>query len=258
MTEFITISIVSHNQAKLTKKILDDINRFCDHKNTLVILTINIPEEEPFSVKDYLFQLKMIANETPKGFGANHNAAFLHARGDWFCVMNPDINLHSNPFPVLTSEIRKYNAALIGPAVQTPNGVIEDNARTFPTLFSLFLKFINFNVNSALYIIGDDTFPSDWIAGMFMLFPAKIYRTYNGFDEEYYLYYEDVDICARLWKKGHKVLVCPKVVVTHDAQRQSRKNIRYAMWHSKSLFRYFTKYLGRLPKISRKMNYYDS
>lgn len=247
MTEFITISIVSHNQAKLTKKILDDINRFCDHKNTLVILTINIPEEEPFSVKDYLFQLKMISNETPKGFGANHNAAFLHARGDWFCVMNPDISLHSNPFPVLTAEVCKYQAGLIGPAVQTPKGEIEDNARLFPTVLSLFLKFLNINTSSSTYQLGDKTFCSDWIAGMFMLFPSNIYRALKGFDEGFHLYYEDVDICARLWKEGHKVLACPRVVVTHAAQRESRKNLRYAVWHFRSLLRYFIKYLGRLP-----------
>lgn len=248
MAEIITISIISHNQAELVKKLLDDINQHCDPKNIFVILTNNLPEKNLFNGNDYLFEIKIVTNKSPKGFGANHNAAFHHRRGNWFCVMNPDIRLHSNPFPTLIGELLNYKTGIISPAVQSPIGRIEDNARFFPTPLSLFLKILSNNKNSSNYQLGDEVFFSDWVAGMFMLFPSQFFVDLNGFDEGFYLYYEDVDICVRTWKAGREVIVCPKVSVIHDAQRDSRRILRYAIWHLRSLIRYFTKYFGRLPK----------
>jgi N-acetylglucosaminyl-diphospho-decaprenol L-rhamnosyltransferase len=95
--------------------------------------------------------------------------------------------------------------------------------------------------------VGDETFDADWVAGMFMLFRADDYRALGGFDEGFFLYYEDVDICARLWKAGRPVLACPKAQVIHDARRASRQNLRYMRWHAGSMARYLGKHWLRLP-----------
>jgi hypothetical protein len=83
---------------------------------------------------------------------------------------------------------------------------------------------------------------------MFMLFRAEAFQDIGGFNEEFFLYYEDVDICARLWKAGWKVVLHPGVSVIHDAQRASRHNPRHMAWHLSSMARYFWKHSGRLPK----------
>lgn len=88
-------------------------------------------------------------------------------------------------------------------------------------------------------------------AGIFMLFSAKDFRAVDGFDEKYFLYYEDVDICARLWKAGRHVLACPKALVIHEARRTSRKNFHYMQWHMMSMARYFWKHWGRLPNVPK-------
>jgi N-acetylglucosaminyl-diphospho-decaprenol L-rhamnosyltransferase len=87
------------------------------------------------------------------------------------------------------------------------------------------------------------------VAGMFLLFRAEAFRDVGGFDAKFHLYYEDVDICARLWKSGWKVMCDPGVTVVHEAQRASRHNFRYMRWHAASMARYFGKHLGRLPLV---------
>ena len=83
---------------------------------------------------------------------------------------------------------------------------------------------------------------------MFMLFRAEAFFRVGGFDEDFFLYYEDVDICTRLWKDGSRVLACPGAQVIHEARRASRRNVRYMRWHAASLLRYLGKYWLRLPK----------
>lgn len=98
------------------------------------------------------------------------------------------------------------------------------------------------------FSLDDDPLPVDWIGGMFMLFRSSAFASVGGFDEKFFLYYEDVDICARLWTAGYRVLVCPAASVIHDAQRASHHDWHYRLWHAQSMQRYFAKHWFRLPR----------
>jgi hypothetical protein len=246
-TAMISVSVVSHGQASLVGETLADLARFSDSLAFEVILIKNIPERLPFSAVDFPYPVKVLENDSPKGFGANHNTGFHMATGEWFCVMNPDIRIPENPFLVLIEEIEQQPAAVIAPAVLSPLGQIEDSVRRFPTPWRLAGKLLGQGGGRYSLSVGDDTFPADWVAGMFMLFRADDFRRIGGFDEGFFLYYEDVDICARLWNSGRRVLACPKAQVIHDARRTSRRNLRYMRWHAASLLRYLGKHWLRLP-----------
>jgi N-acetylglucosaminyl-diphospho-decaprenol L-rhamnosyltransferase len=82
---------------------------------------------------------------------------------------------------------------------------------------------------------------------MFMLFRRQDYSRLHGFDEQFFLYYEDVDICVRAWQQGMLILACPRMSVIHDARRYSRRNALHMRWHLASMARYFWKHWGRLP-----------
>ena len=214
----VTISIVSHGQADLVRRCLLDLAEFPEVAR--VIVTLNIPESD-LDVPKYLeSRLLTIRNTTPQGFGANHNQAFLSCGTPFYCVINPDIRLPKNPFPVLVAELERKHTAAIGPAVLSPSRQLEDSVRKFPTPLSLGVKMLGRGDGRYQFSIGDETFAADWIGGMFMLFGAEDYKRVGGFDEAFFLYYEDVDICARLWKAGCRVLaLSQKQQVIHDARR---------------------------------------
>lgn len=245
-----TISLVSHGQGGLVSTVLNDLARFYEATTFEVILTLNISERLTFEPSDFPYPIHVVENRTPKGFGANHNAAFKLARGEWFCVMNPDIALPQNPFPDLFASLAERPAGVVAPAVLSPSGVVEDSVRYFPTLLSLLRKAAGKSDGRYSYVLDGQTFSADWVAGMFMLFRAEDFRRVGGFDEGFFLYYEDVDICTRLWRMERQVVACPKVKVVHDAQRTSRRNLRYMRWHAMSLLRYLIKHWLRLPRTS--------
>lgn len=234
----ISISVVSHGQGDLVGRVLADLARFASATRVEVILTRNIPEQLPFSVDDFPYPVKIVENITPKGFGANHNAAFQLAKGKWFCVMNPDIRLNGNPFPDLLACLGKPGVGVAAPLVLGVQGEIEDSARRFPSPLKILCKAVG-GCKGSDYALTDGPIYPDWVGGMFMLFPASVFEEAGGFDERFFLYYEDVDLCARLRLLGHEIILCPYANVVHHAQRSSHRNLRYLRWHFGSMARFF-------------------
>jgi N-acetylglucosaminyl-diphospho-decaprenol L-rhamnosyltransferase len=65
-----------------------------------------------------------------------------------------------------------------------------------------------------------------------------VFRELRGFDERYFLYYEDVDLCRRLRKRGYEVVLVPSASAVHDARRESHRNLRHLSWHLASIARF--------------------
>jgi GT2 family glycosyltransferase len=248
----ITISIVSHQQADMVQALLADITQYCGDYPLEVILTQNVPEIPKFDCHALPFPVCMHLNSVPKGFGENHNQAYSYAKGQYFCVMNPDIRLNSNPFDLLMSGFSDSTIGMISPAVLGADGTIEDSARHFPT-FTKILKKVFTKSWTSDYVLQNKPVDVDWAAGMFMLFPRNVFESIKGFNERYFLYYEDVDICARLRLAGLRVVVCPAASVVHHAQHSSHRSLKYLRWHITSLVRFLTsteyRQLKRLQRL---------
>jgi len=240
----VTVSIVSHNQNHLVQNLLADLVH-C-HEVSKIIVTHNLPESKldiPPELKD---KCEEIFNSFVKGFGANHNQAFKICKTLFYCVMNPDIRLPTSPFTELLKGFDQENVALVAPAIFNSEGALEDNARDFPTPKGLILKSMGISSGRHYFENTDVQVFPDWVGGMFMLFKAESYRALSGFDEEYFLYYEDVDICFRLRKLGLSLNLLPQVHAVHNAQRASHKNLRHLRWHIRSMFRYLRNHFTQL------------
>lgn len=234
----VSISIVSHAQIDLVSLLLQDIETHCTNTSLELILTLNLDETLPFRPDSFSFPVQVVRNTSPMGFAANHNQAFTHASGQYFCVMNPDIRLTSNPFPPLLACLKDQAIGVAAPLVLSANGAIEDSARRFPSPLKILCKFFG-KCKGSDYAIKDEPIYPDWAGGMFLLFPCRIFEALGGFDQRYFLYYEDVDLCARLRLLGHEVALVPLARVVHHAQRSSHRNFRYLRWHLRSMARFF-------------------
>jgi N-acetylglucosaminyl-diphospho-decaprenol L-rhamnosyltransferase len=234
----VSLSVVSHRQASLVRRLLGDVAANCADR-VEVILTVNVPEKLAFGESDFPMPVRIVHNPQPQGFGANHNAAFRLAGGQAFCVANPDIRLSDDPFPRLLEVLRSERVGLCSPLVEAPDGRMEDSARRFPTVGSLTLKALHL-APTLDYPKPTAPFSPDWVAGMFMLFRREAFDSLGGFDERYFLYYEDVDICRRLREHGFDIRLVPDARVIHCAQRASRRSLRHVRWHLGSMWRYLT------------------
>jgi GT2 family glycosyltransferase len=233
----VSVSVVSHGQGALVRPLLEDLGR-CRPGSIEVILTLNVPEPLPVDPARTPYPLRVIENPAPHGFGANHNAAFRIAAGTFFCVLNPDIRLPADPFPILIEALQDPAVGVAAPAIRHPSGHLEDSARRVPTPLAIVRK--AFAPRRRPFDgIGLDERNPEWLAGMFLVFRRETFAAVGGFDERYFLYYEDVDICVRLALAGQRVARCAIVEAIHDARRASRRSLRHLRWHVASVTRFF-------------------
>ena len=234
----VSISVVSHGQAAMVEQLLSDIESYCRATPIELILTLNLDEPLSFDLNRYSFPIKLICNAASLGFAANHNQAFTYATGPFFCVLNPDIRLNSNPFPTLLEALEDPSVGVVAPLVLGEGGRVEDSARHFPSPLKILCKLFG-RCKAGDYLIEDQAVYPDWVGGMFMLFQSATFKKLAGFDQRYFLYYEDVDLCARLRLLGYEVALCSAANVIHYAHRSSHQNFKYFRWHLNSMMRFF-------------------
>ena len=246
--KMIAISIVSHGHGQMIEGALHSIalsaGSCCQH--ILVLLTLNRPEAElEARLKNisWRFELRIINNIQSIGYGANHNKAFS-ALDDpvsfkWFVIMNPDIvwPKDTNDFWYgLCSDPQPETIGMICPQQIDLVGMRQDFARSLITPMSLFNRlllrlFDNFNKQKILSVRQ-----ADWVNGACMVWRADVFSMLNGFDDHYFMYCEDTDICLRLQLAGYRMCESP-VSVIHDAQRQTGRSWHHLRWHLRSLVR---------------------
>jgi N-acetylglucosaminyl-diphospho-decaprenol L-rhamnosyltransferase len=234
MEASITLSVISHGHGALIAALFKDLDRLRSPAIGKVILTRNLAEPHPVPALQH-YRLQVIDNPVPKGFGANHNAAFEHCDTGFYAVVNPDIRLPSDPFPALVQRLAQPGFGMAAPAVLEADGRPSDHARPLITPWSLARRYTPLARAGAAQATG-----TDWVAGMFLVFRSEVYRSLLGFDERYRLYCEDIDICARLRLSGHRFDVVREASVVHEARRSSHRSWRYLSWHLASLLRWWT------------------
>ncbi len=192
------------------------------------IVTHNIAEPAlPAPAQGWPFRFTERFNPTPAGFGANHNRAFALCTSEYFCVLNPDIELDGPaPWPALAAQAGAPGAGLAYPALLNPDGSRQDNEREAVTPAALLRR----------HLLGQPQRRVDWVSAAFWLVPAPVYRRLGGFDEGFFMYCEDTDFCLRLQLAG-LALRRADVAVRHEARRGSRAPGRQLAWHLYSLAR---------------------
>jgi N-acetylglucosaminyl-diphospho-decaprenol L-rhamnosyltransferase len=237
-TPTISISIVSHGQTELVHRLLKNLVQHTSNIDFEILLTENLPSKKTVADEHQDLQIRTITNPTPKGLAANHNQAFHCARGEYFCMLNPDVLFVENVFPQLTSDIQAGLGEIVAPLVVNHTGKIQDSFRTLPTPIELLKRFIQSN-NKQIRPSENDLVYPDWIAGIFLCMRRSTFEQLGGMDERYYLYFEDVDFCCRARLANKRPLLDTKVRLIHEASRLSRKDFRYFLHHVHSAGLFF-------------------
>ena len=238
----ITVSIVSHGQLELVLPLLEQLDRLSGSLIAKVVLTVNIPEADLLAGRHWRFDIERVENARPLGFGANHNQAFARCATPWFLVLNPDIRFDSDVLAPLVAQAAP-DAGLLTPRILEPGKAEPEQHRAIITPREILTRRRPDYARPAV--------PA-WIPGLFMLFRSEAYRQVRGFDERFFMYGEDFDICARTRLAGWKLQVAEDLVALHDARRASHAKPKHLYWHVTSLLKVwlsptFWRYLKHRP-----------
>ncbi|TPG58942.1 glycosyltransferase family 2 protein [Hymenobacter nivis] len=189
-------------------------------------------------------------NDTVRGFAANNNQGVSVSSGQYLFICNPDMVI----LPGAIDEMIKFHESNPGVGIVCPKLLNSDltyqySVRRFHNLKVLALRTLswandewtNKYIRKYLMLEFDKSKTQliDWALGAAMVLRRSVYQQLGGFDEKFFLYVEDVDLCLRCWTAGFTVVYCSQAVCIHDHQRASTKGINVLLWHHAKSMAYF-------------------
>jgi N-acetylglucosaminyl-diphospho-decaprenol L-rhamnosyltransferase len=191
------------------------------------------------------------------GLAVALNEGFRATDSEFIAILNPDVLLQDvRLVSQLLKEFDDPRVGLVAPRLRLPSGKDQDSARRVPSPLQLITRRLTDNENGAIRPNQPSNVP--WVVLAFVIVRRAALEQIGGFDEDYFLYFEDVDVCVRLWKAGWKVRLDTTSVAHHAFQAASRGSIRdpAKRHHLRSAGTFFTKHpraiWGRMPLLSER------
>ncbi len=255
----ISIIIVSWNVKDLLQKCLQSIYNQTHGIEFEIIVVDNASKDNSAQMVLKEFpQITLIASNVNLGFAKANNLALEQARGKYVLFMNPDMKLVENSFPKLIELMNKDpKIALSTCQLIYPDGSKQNNVKNNPGLCDqllILLKLHHLLQPRCLkkYLAKNFDYSKEQevkqIMGAFMFGRADIIKEMGGFDIDYFLWWEDLDLCKRVQDAGYKILYTPITKVIHyeakafEQQQGLEKQVRF----NRGMRIYFRKHTGLL------------
>lgn len=246
----LTIGIVSYNNVSDVIKAVESIEQYTDIAIKKVVYIIdNADNEDDFQILRKYSDVTYIKTGKNLGFGGGHNYILQDIDSEYHAIVNPDIILHEDSFGIILNYMRKdASVGICVPKLVDEKGNFLYVYRREITFFDMLVRFFFkklFKKRYLYHVMSDadytKPFQVPFAQGSFMIIRADLFKELNGFDERYFMYMEDADLCKRV-NEISKVMYIPDTVVTHKWEKGSSKNGKLFKIHLKSMIAYFKKW----------------
>lgn len=227
----LSIVSVNYNTSKYLRQCLKSIEEFLTTKDFEIIISDNnSPDRDIEKLENEFKQVRFIYRKINDGFSGGCDAAVKVSSGKYLLFLNPDIRLIDNSLQKLLDYIDKDEKIGIS------SGLLVDETGKpmycydkFPDMISEISYLLGINQNNKRNIFNTNNFKNipfevDWFHGAFLLMRRKDYDLAGGFNKNYFMYYEDVELCYNFKNKLKKKIVCvPDVRIFHHTRSSISK-----------------------------------
>ena len=251
--EKILISIVTHNSEDIFRT-LDVLKHEIGQDPQFQVVVYDNASEAAYCdrLAQYSF-VELIRASENKGFGHGHNQVIFNHTADYVFICNPDILVTRETLVHMYQLIKRENIVAVSPKVLNEDGSTQHLVRQRLTVFDYFLRFIPFKWVKKLFDQRLATYecrnlPDDQCSiikmgsGCFMLVSTAAYKQIDGFDERFFMYFEDNDFCLRLNQTGGQILYSPFDQVIHLYGKGAHRNRKLFIIFMQSMAKFFNKW----------------
>lgn len=243
--------IVTHNNMRSIKNALDSLLEFTPKENFKLYVVDNSSDDgTPDFIEENYPEIELIRNVGNTGFGAGHNAVLPKLDSKYHFIINPDIIIRDDVITKMVNYLDEHeDIGELAPKICFPDGRVQILAKRSPKLKYLIASRLRKEGEpSALlseYAMLDkdysQVFDTEVASGCFFAVRTDVFKKIGGFDEKYFLYFEDFDL-SRQVGLTHRVVFYPQAVVYHEWGRESKKNFKLMLVQIKSMFYFFSKW----------------
>jgi len=263
----ISVIIVSFNTCDLLQQCLQTLIKEAGDVSYETIVIDNGSQDGSADMVEHEFpDVQLIRSQENLGFAAANNLGFSQARGHYVVLLNSDAFLKPQaPTKALAYMQADPTIGAGGARLVGPDNTWQPSARMFPSLINHLLTLSGLSSkypHSRFFGRVDRTWADpnqaaivDWVPGAFSIMPISVLKEVGYFDEKFFLYYEEVDLCKRIQAKGYNIWYWPDVVVIHLGGESSKTmkalNISAAgkqisLWQMRSALLFYRKHYGAL------------
>ena len=233
----LSIIIVNYNVKEFLLNLLDSVRRASSKLKIEIIVVDNASDDGSIEVlKEKHNDLILIENKTNVGFGRANNQALDIAKGKYLLLLNPDTIVRENTFEKIISFFKSHpEAGIAGCKVLNPDGSLQLACRRgFPGPWTSFTKvmglsslfptsklFARYNLT---YLDENKTYEVDAVSGAFMMMRKEVYEKIGGFDKQFFMYGEDLDLCYRAQQAGYKVYYVHDTEIMHYKGESTKRS----------------------------------
>ncbi|HUP18308.1 MAG TPA: glycosyltransferase family 2 protein [Acidimicrobiia bacterium] len=215
----VSVSIVNHSSRDLLRACLESLRHYpyTFGEMEVVVLDNASTDGSVEMLENDFADVVVLAERERRGFGANQNRAVRTCRGDLVFIFNPDAVVHEHTIDRLVSALAWDERVAVagGPIVNADHTFRQDRPHPFPTPFSPLAKAFGLQRLWARRRIGQAVIDDGWPSGGACLIERRAFVEVGGFDEDFFMYSEDVDLFARLVAQGRLVAWVDDAIVTH-------------------------------------------
>lgn len=233
----ISFIIINHNSQNYLPACLTSVKNNCRNIDFEIIIVNN-----DNSFFDYP-KTKTINSETNKGFGSACNLGARNTEGKILCFLNPDTEIADGIEKVIDYFDTYKETGIIGPKLETENNEIEPWCAGYEIGFWNLIR-NNLGIPKSRKIWkSKSSIECDRVGGTCLFIRKDLFNILNGFDEKFFMYFEDDDLCKRVRQKGFRVIYFPEFCVRHFGGKSFSSKFKQKKIFYKSMFYYFKKYL---------------
>lgn len=250
----LSVIIVTHNSLRTLPACMDSLLRYAPSGSCDMWVVDNASSDGTVRwFVDTHPGVRHIALQRNIGFGAANNLAIAASKTRYSLLLNPDAQVTAGCIDALVNYLEEHpRVAVVGPRIIHPDGSLQRSAYTFPTVAQLFFdNFFLADLWPSNPVTGpfkrwahDETRPVPWLVGACLLIRRSVVAEIGGFDERFFLFAEETDLCRRLWAAGHETHFLAAATAIHE-EKGSFTSAAFAAERSyESIRRYFLKHSG--------------
>lgn len=254
----LSLIIVNWNVCELLRRCLASIELNRGNLSLEVIVVDNASSDESVTLVEQEFpQVRLIASKENLGYTGGNNLGVKQAQGRYLLILNPDTEIVGNALQQMVVYLDEHpEVGVVGPQLLYPDGSIQSSRRRFPQLMMAFFlgtplswRWFPDNKLAHLYNVADksdhEIQPVDWLVGAALMIRREAWQTVGPFDEEYFMYFEEVDWCRRCQRAGWGIHYLPTAQIIHHEHKSANKvPVANQIRLYRSRVRYFRKYFG--------------
>lgn len=260
----LAVVVVNHNAGEFLRRCMQSLGAASGEARLEIVIVDNASADgSPEAAIAKRPDTSLIRNRANRGFAAAANQGIAATSSPLILLLNPDAEIVGGTLASFVKVAREHpRAGAIGALVRNPNGSIQPSARRVPRLgealgHAFLGPVLPSNPFTRSYTMAGWDRSSEreveWVSGSAMLLRREAIDEVGDFDEGYFMYVEDVDLCTRLRLRGWQVIFSPELEVVHEIGVSTRgQRGRMAFAHSDSIYRYFSKFRARGPAVLLK------